>query len=89
MLIDENQSFGANFKAITHYLDNFSIVDDSISITPELWKKAKDFLVHDERLFRLAKYGIRFVLVQKCGRTSSMDCTMKSGIGTSIRHMCL
>ncbi len=50
MLIDENQPFEANLKAVAHYLDNLSMVDESISITPELKKKAKDFLVHDERL---------------------------------------
>ena len=61
MVIDENQPFEANLKPIAYYLDNLSVVDESISITPELKKKAKDFLVHDERLFRRTKYGIRFV----------------------------
>ena len=37
------------------------VIDESISITPELKSKAKDYLVHDERLFRRTKYGILFV----------------------------
>ena len=61
LVIDDKQPFEANIKAIAHYLDNLSVVDDSISTTPELKKKAEDFLVHDERLFRRTKYGIRFV----------------------------
>ena len=61
MIIDENQSFEAKLKAIAHYLDKLSVVDESISITPELKKKAKDFLVHDRILFRRTKYGIRFI----------------------------
>ncbi len=61
MVIDENQLFEGNLKAIAHYLDKFLVVDESISITPELKKKAKNFLVHDERSFRRTKYGIRFV----------------------------
>ncbi len=61
MVIGENQPFEANIKAIAHYLDKLSVVDESISITVELKKKAKDFLVHDERLFRRIKHGIRFV----------------------------
>ncbi len=59
MAIEENQPFETNFKAIARYLNKLSIMDEPISITPELNKKAKDFLVHDERLFR-TKYGIRF-----------------------------
>ncbi len=55
MVIDENQQFEENLKAITHYLENLSVVDESISITPEFQKKAKDFMVHDERLFRRTK----------------------------------
>ena len=60
MVIEDHQPFEANIKAIAHYLDNFSVVDESISIRLEVKKKAKDFLVHDERLFRRTKYGIRF-----------------------------
>ena len=59
-VIDENRPFAANLKAIAHYLNNVSIVDESNSITTEL-KKAKDILIHDERLFRRNKHGIRFV----------------------------
>ncbi len=70
MVINEDQPFEANLKAIAHYLENLSVVDESISITPELNKKAKDFLVHDERLFRRTKYGIRLVLILKYGRAS-------------------
>ncbi len=58
MVIDENHPFEANFKAIAHYLHSISVVDES---TPELNKKAKQFLVHDEGFFRSTKYGIRFV----------------------------
>ncbi len=36
MAIDENQAFEANLKAIAHYLDNLSVLDESISITHEL-----------------------------------------------------
>ncbi len=61
MVIDENQLFEACFKDIAHYLDNLSILDEPISITLELKKKAKDLLVHDERFFPRTKYGIRFV----------------------------
>ncbi len=61
MVIGDHQTFEANLKAITHYLDNLSVVDEPISITPEVETKAKDFLVHYERLFRSTKYGIRFV----------------------------
>ncbi len=60
MVIDENQSFKSNLEAIAHYLKNLSVVDESILITAEMKKKAKDFLVHDERLFRRTKYGILF-----------------------------
>ena len=49
MVIDENQPFEANLKAITQYLDNLLVGDESISIMPELKKKAKKFFVHDER----------------------------------------
>ncbi len=66
MVIDEdNQPFEANLKAFSHYLHNLSVVNMSISITSELKKKAKDFLVHDERLFRHTKFGIRFVPLQR------------------------
>ena len=58
MVIDEDLPFEANLKAIAHYLDYVSVVDESIYITPELKKKAKDFLVHGEKLFRRPKYGI-------------------------------
>ena len=61
IVIDENQRFEANLKAIAHYLDNLLAMDESISIMPVLKKKAKDFLVHDERLLRRTKCGIRFV----------------------------
>ncbi len=61
MITDENQSFEANFEAIEHFLDNISVVEESISITPELKKKAKDVLVDDGRLFRRPKYGIWFL----------------------------
>ncbi len=37
------------------------VIDESISITPELKRKARDFLVNDERLFRRTKYSILFV----------------------------
>ena len=36
-------------------------MDESISNTPEFKRKAKDFLVHGERLLRRTKCGIRFV----------------------------
>ncbi len=39
MVVDENQPFKAHIKAIAHYLDNLSVVDEPISITPELKKK--------------------------------------------------
>ena len=61
MVINENQPFEANLKAIAHYLHNLSVVNEFISITPELQKKAEDVLVHDERFFRRTKYGIQFV----------------------------
>ncbi len=61
-VIDENQPIEANLKSITDYLDKLSNLDESMSITPELKKKAKEFLVHDEKLFRRSKYGIRFGL---------------------------
>ncbi len=60
-VINDNEPFEARLKASTHYLDNLLVVNESISITPELKRKAKDFLVHDEKLFRRTKYGIRFV----------------------------
>ena len=61
MVIDDHQPSEANLKAIAHYLDNLSVMDQSISITQEVKNKAKDFLIQDERLFRRTKYGIRFV----------------------------
>ena len=61
MVIDDHQPVEANLRATAHYLDNLSVGDESISMTPEVKKKAKDFLVHDERLFRRTKYGIRFL----------------------------
>ena len=61
MVIDDHHPFEANLKAIVYYLGNLSVVDESISIAPEVKTKAKDFLVHDERLFRRTKCGIRFV----------------------------
>ena len=61
VVIDDHQPFEANLKAIAHYLGNLSAVDEPISVTPEVKKKAKDFLVHDERLFRRKKYGISFL----------------------------
>ncbi len=61
MVIHENQQFEANLKAIAHYLDKLSIVDESISIEPELKGNVRDFLVHGRRLFRRTKYDIRFV----------------------------
>ncbi len=61
MVIDENQPFEANLKAMAHYLHKLSVLDESISITSELKKKARNFLVHGGRLFRRTKYGIRFV----------------------------
>ena len=42
-------------------MSSISVVDESVSITPELKRKSKEFLVHDERWFRCIKYGIRFV----------------------------
>ncbi len=57
-LIDDDQPFEANLKAIGHYLNNLTVIDESISMTLELKRKAKDFLVRDERLFRCTKYGI-------------------------------
>ncbi len=39
-VIDGDQLFGANLKAIAHYLGNLSVVDESISITRELKRKA-------------------------------------------------
>ncbi len=44
-----------------HHTDNLSLVDKTLLTTPELGNKAKDFSVHDERLFRRAKFSIRFV----------------------------
>ena len=38
MVIDYDCPFEANLKAIAHYLDNLSVVDGSISITPEVKK---------------------------------------------------
>ena len=34
VVIDDHQIFEANLKAIAHYLDNLSVVDESIPITP-------------------------------------------------------
>ncbi len=59
-VIDDHQPLESNLKAIAHYLDNLSIVHESISITPDVKMKAKDFLVHDGRLFRRTKYGDPF-----------------------------
>ncbi len=61
MVTYENQPFEANLKAIAHYLANLSVVDEYKSIKPTLKKKAKGFVVHDERLFLRTKNGIRFV----------------------------
>ncbi len=58
MVIDGNQTLEADLKAIAQYLDNLSVADDSISITPEFMKKATEFLVLDEILFWTTKYGI-------------------------------
>ncbi len=54
-------TFEANLKVMAHYLNNLSVMDESISIAPELKKKAKDFFVHDKRLFSRSKCGIQFV----------------------------
>ncbi len=61
MVIDENQPFEANIKAITHSLDTLAVVEGSISIMLEFKKKAKEFLAHDKRMFRRTKYRIRFI----------------------------
>ena len=58
----ESCQLEGNLNAIACYLNNVSVTDESVSITPELNRKAKGFLVHDERLFRRNKYGIRIVL---------------------------
>ncbi len=61
MMVVESCQLNANLNAIIHYLNNISVMGESISITPELKRKANNFFVHDERLFHRTKCGIRFV----------------------------
>ena len=42
VIIDNHQPFEANLKAVKHILDTLSVVDESVSVTPEVKKKAKD-----------------------------------------------
>ena len=84
LVIDGNQSFESHLKAIAHYLHNLSVVDESISITPDLKNKAKDFLVHNERLFRRTKYGIRFLHHIEMQESILKRLQDEVGIGTSI-----
>ena len=60
-LIGDDQPFEANLKAIKHNLNNLSLIEGSISITPKLKRKEKDFFVHHKRFFCRTMYGIRFV----------------------------
>ncbi len=52
LIFIENKSFEANLNDIAHYSDKISVPNEPISISPELKKKSKDFLVQDESLFR-------------------------------------
>ncbi len=85
-MIDNNQPFEANLKAIGHHLGNLSVMDESISITLELKRRTKEFLVHDERLFCRTKYVTRFVPHIQMREISLKAYTMKSETGISIRH---
>ena len=80
LMVDDNQPFEVNLKPFAHYLDNLLVVDKLISITPELKRKAKDFLVHEQRLFRRIKYGIRFV------PHIEMQESILRGIHDEVRH---
>ena len=62
MFIDESQPSEVNLTAIANYFGDRPVVSEFFKITPELKRKAKFFLVHDEKIFRRTKYGIRFVL---------------------------
>ncbi len=48
MVIYGSRPFEVNLQAIAQYLNTFSVVQGSISITIEVKKKAKDFLVIKE-----------------------------------------
>ncbi len=54
MVIDEINSFELSLKAIAHYLNNLTVVDESVSIISELKKEAKDLLVHEGGCFAVA-----------------------------------
>ncbi len=61
MMVVESCQLEANLNAIAHFLNNISVTNESIYITLEVNRKAKEFLFHGEKLFRHTKYSIRFV----------------------------
>ncbi len=80
MMVVESCQLEANLNAIAHYPNNISVTDESILITLELKRKAKDFLVHDERLFLRTKYGIWF------GPHISMSESILKGLYDEVGH---
>ena len=66
VVINDSQLLRANVWAAANYLDDLSVVYESISMAPEIKRKAKCFLVHNDRLVYCSNNGIRFELdIQK------------------------
>ena len=85
MMVAESCQQEADFNVIAHNLSNISVTNKTISITPELNSKEKEFVIHMKGCFAVPWMISGSYLIWGCAKASWRAFMVKSDIGTSNR----